>query len=99
MERCYRLADFEDTIDCRGEASRDALVRLGYGVVAEIDCDSGTITSGADEDEIARGEKGRAEFDALPPEEQRALRRAVGGVSISRSTPDVGWGDKKASPG
>ena len=90
-ERCYRLADHAETVDVIGEDARDALVAMGYGLIAEVDCDSGAITAQADESEVARAQQDREAFEALPEEEQRALRRQVGGVQIAEAGQLISW--------
>jgi hypothetical protein len=91
QERCYRLANHRETVDAHGDTARDALVAHGYDLVSEIDCLTGTVTAQADESEVARVRQEHEAFEALPAEEQRALRRQVGGVVIEEAGQSVPW--------
>jgi hypothetical protein len=95
-ERCYRLADRRETVEVRGDAARDALVAHGYGLVAEIDCTTGTVTVQADPEYVEQGERERAAFDELDEAEKRQLRRQVGGVLIEQPGQLTSWGAAKA---
>lgn len=93
-ELCYRVANHEETVDVQGEAARDAMVRLGYGLVSEVSCQSGTITTGADPEDVARGEREHEFAASLPEEELRQLRRQVGTVIIQEPGQLAPWGGK-----
>jgi hypothetical protein len=91
-ERCYRLAD-KETVEVRGDAARDALLARGYRVVAPINCRTGTITAQADESEVARARREQQEFESLPEDERRQLRRQVGAMQVASTFPaaDATW--------
>ena len=94
-ERCYRLANHSGhsgTVDARGGNTRDALITRGFTLVAEIDCLHGTITSQADPEYVAQGERERAAWDELEPMEQRQLRRMVGPTLVEPPGWTIPWG-------
>ena len=94
-ERCYRLANEREAVEVRSEAAKELLIAQGFAVIAAIDCVSGGITVQADPEYVAQGERERAAFEALPEEEQRALRRQVGGVQVEMAGQSVPWGGKE----
>jgi hypothetical protein len=95
-ERCYLLANDRETAYATGEEARTALVALGYGLVAEVDCGSGTITSQANPEYVAQGDAERELFDSLPEAEKHTRQRLVGGVQIEEAGQHVPWGTLKA---
>src|SRR6476620_216434 len=86
-ERCFRMADHLTVVDVQGEAAKDAVVAHGYGLLAEIDCGTGTITAQADPGYVAQGEREAALLDELEPAEVRQLRRQIGSAQLASLTP------------
>ena len=90
---CYKLIDHRGEPEwAMNDVARDAFIARGYQLVAEIDCTSGTITSQADPEYVAQGDRERAAWDELEPMEQRQLRRMVGPVLVEPPGWTVPWG-------
>ena len=89
-EQCWRLTDDKEHVDTCDAVARDALVRMGWSLVAAIS-ETGTITAQADEQYIDQGEYERDLFASLPEEEQRALRRQTGSVVLEQAGQSVPW--------